>query len=90
MDTNITKVDKKSIRDKVKAILANRLGLQVKDIKNSSLLKDELGIDSFDSLRIAFEVEDEFDIKVPPKETINIKTVNDIVDYISERLNTTK
>ncbi|MBI5122864.1 acyl carrier protein, partial [Candidatus Roizmanbacteria bacterium] len=60
------------------------------NIKRTSLLKDELGIDSFDSLRVIFEVEDEFNIKVPPDETLNIKTVNDIVNYIGERLNKTR
>lgn len=88
MDKSITtRVDKKTIKDMVKKILADRLGLKIDGIKSTALLKDDLGIDSFDALRIIFEVENEFDIKVPPTEAINIKTVNDAVNYIVKRLN---
>lgn len=84
---NIVHIDKDVIENKIREILADRLGLDINVIKNSSLLKDDLGLDSFDSLRIIFEVENAFDITVPPTEVIGIKTVNDTVNYIVKRLN---
>lgn len=86
---NIVHINRDIIKDKIKEMLADRLGLDVDDIKNSFLLKDDLGIDSFDSLRIIFEVENAFNIKVPPTEVLGIKTVNDIINYILKRLSET-
>lgn len=79
-------VERTRIEDKIKRILSDKLGLEDTEITGSSLLMDELGLDSFDALRIIFEVEDEFDIKVPPADVIGIRTVNDVVAYIGSRL----
>ncbi|MEE8328352.1 MAG: phosphopantetheine-binding protein [Thermodesulfovibrionia bacterium] len=79
MGDYITNVDKNTIEGKVKKILADRLGLKTDNIKKSSLLGDHLGIDSFDSLRVIFEVENEFDIDIPQKGSLNIK---DVISYI--------
>lgn len=79
-------INAKVIEDKVRHILTDRLGIDVGNIKTSSLLKDDLNIDSFNSLRVIFEVEDIFDISVPPTEVTDIKTISDIVNYIHKRL----
>lgn len=79
-------IEKAHIEGKIKRILSDKLGLEDVEIGGASLLMDELGLDSFDALRIIFEVEDEFDIKVPPAEVIGIRTVEDVVDYIDSRL----
>jgi acyl carrier protein len=74
------------ILEKIREILAERLGFDSREITGGSRLREDLGIDSFDSIRIIFEVEDAFDIKVSPTEVLGIKTVDDVVDYISARL----
>lgn len=74
------------IKEKIRDILAERLSFDVAEIKESFRLKEDLGIDSFDSLRIIFQVEDEFNITVPRAEVINIKTVKDICSYIKKRV----
>ncbi|MDP3297223.1 MAG: acyl carrier protein [Thermodesulfovibrionia bacterium] len=84
---NIVNADKNAVEDKIKGILVDRFGFDISDIKSSSLLKDDLGIDSFDALRIVFEVENEFDIDIPRKGIFNIRNVKDIVNYISKRVN---
>ncbi|RJQ44683.1 MAG: acyl carrier protein [Nitrospiraceae bacterium] len=74
------------MENKIRQIITDKLGYEEDEINKTSLLKDDLGIDSFDSLRIIFAVEDEFDIQVPPSEVAWIKTVNDMVEYILNRL----
>jgi acyl carrier protein len=75
------------LKSRVQAILADRLGIDEDDIRETSLLGDDLGLDSFDALRMIFEVEDEFGIKVPPAELADVKTVKDVIDYLSGRIN---
>ncbi len=81
-----TSIDAEMVHEKIVHILFDRLGLETDGIENSMSLKDDLGIDSFDSLRIIFEVEDEFGIKVPPAEVKSIETIGDIVTYIMKRM----
>ncbi len=78
--------DRKLVVEKIRQIITEKLGYEPVEIDASTTLKEDLGIDSFDSLRIIFEVEDEFDIKVPPQEVTHVKTIDDIVNYIQKRL----
>lgn len=80
-------IDPEIIKEKIAYILFDRLGVETNDIKGGMSLKDDLGIDSFDALRVIFEVEDEFGIKVPPAEVKNVETVDDMVSYIIKRMN---
>jgi acyl carrier protein len=49
---------------------------------------DELEITSLDAITIVFDIEEEFDIEVPPESLESFNTVQDIVDCISELVNT--
>lgn len=86
IDENVLNYKKNSIEIKVKKILSNRLGIELDEIKPTSSFRNDLGIDSFDSLRLIFEIEDEFNITVPEKEILNINNVEDVVNYISNRM----
>ncbi len=79
-------IDAEMVAEKIVHIIIDRLGVETDGMKSNMSLKDDLGIDSFDSLRIIFEVEDEFGIKVPPSEVKNIETIDDIVSYIMKRM----
>ncbi len=79
-------MNKKIIKEKIREILHQRLGLDIAGFKDSLKLDNDLGIDSFDALRIIFELEDAFNIKVAPAETKNIRTVKDICNYINSRI----
>ena len=45
---------------------------------------DDLGADSLDVFQIIMGIEEEFDIEIPDDKAAEIKTVQDIVDYIKE------
>jgi acyl carrier protein len=53
-----------------------------------ALSLDELEITSLDAITIVFDIEEEFDIEVPPESLESFNTVQDIVDCISELVNT--
>jgi acyl carrier protein len=78
---------KELIEAKVKEIIASNSGLNIDSLEGTALLKEDLGIDSFDSLRIIFEIENEFDLDIPRKSILNIRNINDIVTHIYNYIN---
>jgi acyl carrier protein len=76
-------MDKKEIEKKVKIILADRLDLELSDIKSNSSLRDDLGMDSFVTVELLHELREQFGVEIPPQEFINIVTVDDIINFIT-------
>jgi len=69
----------------VKEILAKQLTMEVGKIGLDSRLVEDLGLDSFGSVEVAFELEEKFDIKIPDAALYEAKTVKNIVDYIASQ-----
>jgi len=82
----MTKIDRDTIEMQVRRILADHLDLDVGKIKKTAVLADDLGVDSFSSIEIVYELEDKFGVEIPEKDLADVKTVDDIVNYISSRL----
>jgi acyl carrier protein len=77
-------MEKQEIFDKVKEILADKMGVDECDIKPESRFEADLGGDSLDVVEFVMEVESEFGISVPDEEfpdTLNF-TVQDACDRI--------
>ena len=75
-----------SIEDKVKRMLAERLDIDVADIKAESRFVNDLGADSLDIVELLMKLEDEFDLEISDDEAEQITTVKDAVAYITERM----
>ncbi len=73
------------IEASVKEILGKQLTMEVDRINLESRLVEDLGLDSFGSVEVAFELEEKFDIKIPDAALYEAKTVKNIVDYISSQ-----
>jgi acyl carrier protein len=73
------------VEKKVKEILADKLNIDIAKITPDSLLVDNLGMDSFGSVEMLFELEEKFGIKIPDADIEKAKTVKDIVDYMAEK-----
>ena len=71
------------IEETVKEVLAKQLTMEVAKINSESRLIEDLGVDSFGSVEIAFELEEKFNIKIPDAALYEAKTVKNIVDYIA-------
>ena len=69
----------------VKEVLAKQLTMDVGKITLDSRLVEELGIDSFGSVEVAFELEEKFNLKIPDEALYEAKTVKNIVDYIASQ-----
>ncbi len=69
----------------VKDILAKQLTMEAAGINLESRLVEDLGLDSFGSVEVAFELEEKFDIKIPDAALYEAKTVKNIVDYLASQ-----
>jgi acyl carrier protein len=56
------------------------------DIKPQDRLREDLQIDSFDTLMIGCDLEDLFHITIEPDEIGNLKVVQDIVDKLEMKV----
>lgn len=74
--------------DKVTKLLAEQLNVDVKTIKPTSKIVEDLGADSLDMIEMLMSLEEEFGISVPDDQVASLKTVKDIVAFIEK--NTSK
>ena len=82
------KLSTKEIEKKIRTLLLEKVvDIKTKEIKLESKLKEDLGVDSFGSVELAFAIKDEFGIEIPNEDLGKIKKVQDVVDYISIRIN---
>lgn len=73
--------------EKFADIITNYVEVDVKDIKPESRFMEDLGFTSFDFMSMMGEVEDEFDVEIVQEEAVNIRTVQEAVDYLEKLMN---
>ena len=71
-------------RDEIKEILKDTMDIDESKITLDAKLKEDLELDSLDSVELIMSAEEEFGIEIPDEDVMNFKTVNDIVNYIEE------
>lgn len=72
------------MQEKIIALIADKLNKKVESISLNSRLVEDLGADSLDVVEMIMAFEDEFGISLPDEDVENMKTVKDVVDYISK------
>ena len=63
-------------------IICNYVEVEPETIHPESRFMEDLGFTSFDFMSMLGEIEDEFDIEVEQSEVVNIRTVQEAVDYL--------
>lgn len=72
--------------EKLRKIVAERLGLEEGEIKKESSFIDDLGADSLDVVEMVMAIEEEFNIEIPDEDAEKIQTVADAVAYIESKI----
>lgn len=70
--------------EKIRAIIAEQLGIDEGKITEETSFADDLGADSLDVFQIISELEDEFGIEFDNDDAEKIRTVGDAVEYIKK------
>jgi acyl carrier protein len=71
------------VEQRVREIVAEQLERDVTEVTNAASLIDDLGADSLDVVELVMKMEEEFGIEIPDEEAEKIKTVNDVIQYIT-------
>ncbi|CAG0968619.1 MAG: acyl carrier protein [Methylophilaceae bacterium] len=74
------------IEQRVKKIVAEQLGANEADVKNTSSFVDDLGADSLDTVELVMALEEEFDCEIPDEEAEKITNVQQAIDYVTSNL----
>lgn len=72
------------VLDQIKKILVETMDIEEEKVTLDAKLKDDLNLDSLDSVELIMSAEEEFGIEIPDEDVMNFKKVNDIVNYIEE------
>ncbi len=69
---------------RIKAIVAEQLGVEEAEITEDASFVDDLGADSLDTVELVMALEEEFGIEIPDEDAEKIATVKDAITYIEE------
>jgi acyl carrier protein len=72
-----------SVEDKVKKIIAEKLGVDPEEVVPEATFVDDLGADSLDLVELIMSMEEEFDIEISDEDAEELLCVKDAVNYIN-------
>ena len=78
-------MDRNAIFNKVKEYILMQLPIDGDRVVESALMVEDLGADSANLMMLIMDLETEFNLTVEDEALGTIKTVGDIVDYISKK-----
>ncbi len=77
---------KNEVFRQIKKIIMEKFNLEEDDVKLTSTFVEDVGADSLDLVDLVMALEDEFGIKVDEEDTESLRSIEDVVDYIYEKL----
>jgi len=76
-----------AIEDKVKEILVAQLNVKPEQITPQARIVEDLGADSLDTIELVMAFEEEYGIEIPDEKAERLRTVGDVIKYLTEMLN---
>jgi acyl carrier protein len=73
------------ILDKVKAVIADKLDVEIEKIVPEANFANDLGADSLDVVELVMALEEDFGVEIPDEEAEKLQTVQAVVDYINAK-----
>ena len=74
------------VYEKLRALLAEQLGISVDDITPETNIIDDLGADSLDIVELLAALEDEFDLLITDERVRELYTVREVAEFIESLL----
>jgi len=72
-----------SVENKVKKIIAEKLGVEIEKLVPEASFVDDLGADSLDLVELIMTMEEEFEMDISDDDAEKLVTVKDVIDYIN-------
>ena len=73
------------VEDKVKAIIAEQLGVKLEEVTDTASFIEDLGADSLDTVELVMALEEEFGIEIPDEDAEKMRSVGEAVKYIESK-----
>lgn len=70
--------------EKISEFLCQYVEVKKEEIKKNSRFREDLGFNSYDFFCMLGDAEDEFEIEIDEQKATQIKTVDDMINYIKE------
>ena len=74
-----------NVADKVKKIIADKLGVDIAKVTDEARFVDDSGADSLDTVDLVMALEEEFNIEISNKEGQEIQSVKDAISFIENK-----
>ena len=74
-----------AVADRVKAIIAEQLGVKLEEVTDAASFIEDLGADSLDTVELVMALEEEFGIEIPDEDAEKMQNVGDAVKYIESK-----
>ena len=70
--------------EKIKPMIAEKLGIDEAQITAYTRIIEDLGADSLDLVDMLTIIEDDFNIVIPDEAAMNMRTVGDVVNFMQK------
>lgn len=74
------------IKSVIIEIMSRQFSVDETEITEYTNIIDDFGADSLDIVELLMEIEDNLNITIPDADVLELKTINDVVDYISRQI----
>ena len=74
-----------AVADRVRAIIAEQLGVKLEEVTGAASFIEDLGADSLDTVELVMALEEEFGIEIPDEDAEKMSSVGDSIKYIETK-----
>ena len=75
-----------NIGEKVKEIISQQLDVEIAKVTGEAQFIEDLGADSLAVVELVLAFEEQFEIDIPDEDTEQIRTVDDAIKYIEDKV----
>ncbi len=72
-----------SVEDKIRKIIAEKLSVDLAEVKPQASFVEDLGADSLDLVELIMSMEEEFEIDISDEEAEKLVTVQDAIEFVN-------
>ena len=73
-----------SVSDRVIAVIADELRLEIDEVEPEHNLAYNLDADSLDLIELLMSLEEEFDVCISDEDAMDVRTVQDVINMVSK------
>ena len=74
-----------AVADRVRAIIAEQLGVKLEEVTDAASFIEDLGADSLVTVELVMALEEEFGIEIPDEDAEKMSSVGDSIKYIESK-----